>query len=119
MEENVILAMYILISILISLIFNLLFYHMIFRSKKRMYANFLSWLSTLGLMLLSNYGLVFVLLNDVDSGLAWLTGFPLLMLIVIAPLLWFIPVTVYSLIRIIYIVITKDKEREILESSYE
>ena len=108
-------GLYILISTLVGLIANILFYRLVYKKQKRLKANTYSWLSTLGVMLLVNFILFFPFTTDIQTdGIGGALGYPALLGLIIAPLTWFFPDSLYSLIRAIYIAITKKREREIL-----
>lgn len=118
MEANAVLGLYILISVLVALVINILFYRLVFKKKKRMRANTFSWLTTLAIILPFNYLLTFILVRDVDTGsFGGAIGFGLFMMIVIPPIFWFVPSSFFTMIRAIYIAVTKNKEREILETN--
>jgi hypothetical protein len=120
LEANAVLGLYILISVVVALAINILFYRLVFRKKKRMRANTFSWLTNLAIILPFNYLLVVILVRDVETGsFGGAIGFGLFMMVVIPPLLWFVPSSFFTMIRAIYIAITKNKEREILESKIE
>lgn len=108
--------LYILISSVLALIINILFYRLVFKKKKRLKANTFTWLTTLGIMAPVNFALIFILVRDISTGsVGGAIGLGLVMVFIIPPIFWFVPATLYSLIRAIYIAITRKREREILQ----
>ncbi len=110
-------ALYILISSVLSLVINIIFFRFVFKKKKRLKANTFTWLTTLGMMIPVSFALMAIFLSiDVSSSsVGGALGYGLLMTLAIPPIFWFVPTTLYSLIRAIFIAITRRKEREILE----
>lgn len=63
-----------------------------------------------------NFALIFILVRDISvSSPGGAIGLGLLMTFIVPPIFWFIPTSLYSLIRVIYIAITRKREREILQ----
>ena len=115
MDSDSAMGLYILISVLTSLIANILFYRLVYKKHKRMKANTFSWLSNLGVMLIINIALIFPFTTNIDVGsIGAGIGYPLVMMFIIAPVFWFVPSSFYTMVRAIYIAITRKKEREIL-----
>ena len=118
MEFGAVLGLYILSSSVVCLIFNILFYRLVFRKQKRMKANGYSWISSLGLMVLVNFGFVFAFVSSITGVTNVLDAGPIF-LFVIPAITWFVPASLYTLVRAIFIVITKNREREILSQDLE
>ncbi len=119
MEAEAAIALYIIISLILSLIVNIIFYRAVFKKPTRKKANLFTWLSSLGVMLVINILLIFpftsgVSVDSIGGGI----GFGLLMSFVIAPIFWFIPSTVFVILRAILIAITK-KERDVMTDDVE
>jgi len=110
--------LYILSSSVVCLIFNVLFYRLVFRKQKRMKANGYSWVSSLGLMALVNFGFVFAFIASI-TGVADVLDAGYIFLFVIPSITWFVPASLYTLIRALFIVMTKGREREILSKDLE
>jgi hypothetical protein len=111
-------GIFILVSMIIGLILNVIFYRLVFRKRKRMNANSFSWLTTLLIMAPITVGLLFALVPEILQGLE-LVGIVFLLVFVLTPILWFVPTSLYTLIRTIFIVITRNREREILSKDIE
>jgi hypothetical protein len=111
-------GIFILVSMVIGLIFNVIFYRLVFLKRKRINANIFSWLATLGIMAPIIVGLLFALVPEILRGLE-LVGIVFLLVFVLTPILWFVPASIYTLIRVIFIVITRNREREILSKDIE
>lgn len=111
-------GIFILVSMVIGLIFNVIFYRLVFRKRKRINANSISWLATLGIMAPINVGLLFALVPEILRGLE-LVGIVFLLVFVLTPILWFVPASIYTLIRVIFVVVTRNREREILSKDIE
>ena len=119
MEAEAAMGLYILISIVVSLIVNIIFYRVVFKKPTRKKANLYGWASSLGVMLLINFGLIFPFTSGIStSSIGGAIAYGILMPFIIAPLCWFIPTTVYSLLRFLMILITK-KERDVLTKEVE
>lgn len=116
LDSGAVMTLYILISSVLALAINIIFYRLVFKKKKRLKANTFSWLTTLGIIAPVNFALIFILVRDVSTGtVGGAIGFGLAMTFIIPPIFWFVPATLYSLIRAIYIAITRKREREILQ----
>lgn len=109
MESNEATIIFTIASTFVSLVFNILSYRLIFKKKTRNKANLFSWLSTLGFMIPVILILMALLTKGVTGGLG-LLGWALAMVLVLAPLFWFVPPSLYTLIRAIFIAFTKNKE---------
>lgn len=119
MEAEAAIVLYIIISLILSIIFNIIFYRAVFKKPKRKKANLFTWLSSLGVMLVINIILIFPFTNGVStSSFGGAIGFGLLMPIVIAPMTWFIPTSIFAIFRAILIAITK-KERDVMTDEVE
>jgi len=119
MDAAAAIGLYIIISIILSLIFNLFFYRLVFKKPTRRKANLFTWLSSLGVMLVINGALLFLFMTGVDvSSVGGGIGFGLLMPFIIAPIFWFLPTTVFVIIRAIVIAITK-RERDVMTEEVE
>ena len=85
-----------------------------------MKANTFTWLANLGVMLVVNLILIPVFTTGVEvgdgvGGIGAAIGFGLAMTFIIPPIFWIGPASIFSLIRMFYILITRKKEREILQ----
>ncbi len=123
MDSGTAMTLYIVISLVISLAINIIFYRLVFKKQKRVKANTFTWLTTLGIMLIVNIVLIFPFTTNIDTGdgiggVGAALGFGLAMIFIIPPIFWFFPASGYSLIRIIYILITRKREREILQDDF-
>ena len=119
MEAEAALGLYLVISLILGLIVNIVFYRAVFKKPARKKANLFTWLSSLGVMLVVNIVLIFPLTSGVTSdSIGGAIGFGLLLPIVIAPITWFVPTSVYAIIRLILIAITK-KERDVMTEEIE
>ncbi|MBK5112103.1 MAG: hypothetical protein KGD59_04320 [Candidatus Heimdallarchaeota archaeon] len=118
MDFGSVLGLYILTSSVTCLIINILFFRLVFRKQKRMKANGYSWISSLGIMALANFGFVFAFVSSI-TGVSNVLEAGIIFLFVIPSITWFVPASLYTLIRAIYIVITKSREREILSQDIE
>lgn len=118
MDFGAVLGLYILSSSVVCLIFNILFYRLVFRKQKRMKANGYSWVSSLGLIALVNFGFVFAFVSSI-TGVANVLDAGPIFLFVIPSITWFVPASLYTLIRALFIVITRNREREILSQDLE
>ena len=118
MDPESAMGIFILVSMVIGLIFNVIFYRLVFRKRKRINANSISWLATLGIMAPINVGLLFALVPEILRGLE-LVGIVFLLVFVLTPILWFVPASIYTLIRVIFVVVTRNREREILSKDIE
>lgn len=107
MEPEQAMGLFVVLAVVLSLLFNVLFYRVVFRAHKRKQANFYSWLTTLAVMLgvclLIAYLFVRFFINYSSS----LTTSGGAFVVFIVPLSWFVPSTVYTIIRAIFIAITK------------
>ena len=83
-----------------------------------MKANGYSWISSLGLMVLVNFGFVFAFVSSITGVTNVLDAGPIF-LFVIPAITWFVRASLYTLVREIFIVITKNREREILSQDLE
>ena len=120
MDSGTAMLLYILISVIVSLATNILFYRLVFKKQKRMKANTFTWLANLGVILVVNLILIPVFTTGVEigdgvGGIGAAIGFGLAMTFVIPPIFWIGPASIFSLIRMFYILITRKKEREILQ----
>lgn len=118
MDPGQVLGLYILASSGVCLILNILFYRLVFRKQKRMKANGYSWVSSLGLMALVNFGFVFAFVSSI-TGVSSVLDAGHIFLFVIPSITWFVPASLYTLVRALYIVITRGREREILSQDIE
>ena len=118
MDFGAVLGLYILSSSVVGLIINILFYRLVFRKQKRMKANGYSWVSSLGLMALVNFGFVFAFVSSI-TGVANILDAGPIFLFVIPSITWFVPASLYTLVRALFIVITRGREREILSQDLE
>ena len=115
MKAESALGLYILISLVLSLFCNIIFYRAVFRKPTRRKASFFTWLSSLGVMLPINFGLIFPFTSGVTSdSIGGAIGFGLLLPFIIAPIFWFFPTSIYSFLRFLLIIITK-RERDVIE----
>ncbi len=121
MDSGAAITLFTVLSLVICLTVNILFYRLVFKKQTRVKANTFSWLTTLGIMLVVNIVLVSIILNaGIQTGDGWegvggALGVGLFLPFVLAPLLWFFPASGFSLIRIIFIAITRNRKREILQ----
>jgi len=120
LDSGTAMTLYIVISLVISLVVNSIFYKSVFKKQKRVKANTFAWLTTLGIMLIVNIVLIFPFTTNIDTGdgiggVGSAIGFGLAMTFIIPPMFWFFPASGYSLIRMIYILFTRKREREILQ----
>lgn len=123
MDAGAAITLFTVISIVICLAVNILFYRLVFKKQTRVKANTFSWLTTLGIMLVVIAVLLSIILSSgVQTGDGWegvggALGVGLFLPFVLAPILWFFPASGFSLIRIIYIAITINRKREILQEN--
>ncbi|NHJ32078.1 MAG: hypothetical protein FK732_04380 [Asgard group archaeon] len=118
MDAGSVMGLYILTSSVGCLIFNFLMYRLAFRRQKRMKANGYSWVSSLGFIAAVNVGLIFAfapLITGVSNAFEAEVTF----LVLIPSLTWFVPASLYTLIRAFFILISKNREREILSNDIE
>ena len=107
MEPEQAMGLFIVLTVAFSFLFNILFYRVVFRARKRKQANFYSWLMTLvvmlGVCILIAYLFIRFLIEysppPTTSGGAFVA--------LIVPLSWFVPPTIYTIVRAIFIAITK------------
>jgi hypothetical protein len=118
MDFGSVLGLYILTSSVTCLIINILFFRLVFRKQKRMKANGYSWISSLGIMALANFGFVFAFVSSI-TGVSNVLEAGIIFLFVIPSITWFVPASLYTLIRALFIVITKSREREIISQDIE
>ena len=123
MDAGAAITLFTVISIVICLAVNILFYRLVFKKQTRVKANTFSWLTTLGIMLVVIAVLLSIILSSgVQTGDGWegvggALGVGLFLPFVLAPILWFFPASGFFLIRIIYIAITINRKREILQEN--
>ena len=119
MEAEAALGLYIIISVVMSIIVNIIFYRAVFKKPARKKANLYTWLSSLGIILVINIVLIFPFTSGVSvDSLGGGIAFGLLMPLVIAPIFWFVPSTIFVILRAIIIAITK-KERDVMTEDIE
>ena len=118
MEFGAVLGLYILSSSVVCFIVNILFFRLVFRKQKRMKANGYSWVSSLGVMALVNFGFVFAFVSSI-TGITNILDAGWIFLLVIPSITWFVPASLYTLVRALFIVITRNREREILTDDIE
>ncbi|NPE07814.1 MAG: hypothetical protein GNW80_06005 [Asgard group archaeon] len=118
MDLGAVLGLYILASSGVCLIVNILFFRLVFRKQKRMKANGYSWVASLGLIALVNFGFVFAFVSSI-TGVTNIFDAGPIFLFVIPAITWFVPASLYTFIRALFIVITRNREREILSQDLE
>jgi len=123
MDAGAAITLFTVLSIVICLAVNILFYRLVFKKQTRVRANTFSWLSTLGIMLVVIGVLLSIIMSSgIQTGDGWegvggALGVGLFLPFVLAPILWFFPASAFSLIRIIFIAITRNRKREILQDN--
>jgi hypothetical protein len=113
------LGIYITISFATSLVLNFICYRLVFRKMKRMRANAFSWLLTLLIVVGANFGYLYIYIPNMLYNFLFLDRLDQILALIIAPVTWFVFPSLITMLRAIFIKISRKREREVISKDIE